>query len=520
MLLSDFLLQHGRTAPERDALVHDGVRWDHARLAAEVARYRTALAELGLGRGDRVVSRMEADPDAIALLIATMALGAAYVPVAPELPPARFEAILARLEPAAVVVSSDLRDAPGVPPGTQVGPLVVARTAHPVSGDTTAPGPEDAAYIIMTSGSTGQPKGIVMTHGAAVNTLRGFSELGVPSSARVGTISPLHFDFAMFDVGMALGNGATLVQVPRMLAYQPRGLVEYLDEHRVTQMHSVPSVWRPLLTEGDASLLGGLRHLDTILYAAESFPAKDVHTLQGWRPDLRIVQCFGHSESIGCCFKTFANPAATFKGRLSLGVALRGTEMFALDEAGREIGVGEEGELYVRGPHLFRGYWRDEAQTRQRLVPDPRTGEGAVFRSGDVVTRDEQGEFYFIGRLDHQVKVGGNRVELSEIEHVVEGDPDVAAAVAVVPADEARATLTCFVVVRGSTPWNELMVRLRSRMSAAMPRYMVPRHLRRLESFPVLSNGKVDRLRLAQMAAEPEAPAPLRTPRNPSLEVP
>ncbi|KYF91088.1 hypothetical protein BE20_36940 [Sorangium cellulosum] len=517
MLLSDFLLQRCDAEPQRDAVVCGVERWSYARLATEVARFRAELSSLGVARGDRVVVRAEAEPAAIAAQIAIMSLGAAYVPLAPELPAARFEAILAKVEPA-VIVTGDSSGAGGGAQTARLGTLTATRTGVASVHSSGPPAPEDPAYIIMTSGSTGQPKGIVMSHGAAVASLRGFCDLGIAPSTRIGSISPLHFDFAVFDVGMSLGNGATLILVPRMLAFHPRGFAMYLSEHRVTQMHSVPSVWQLILAEDDPAVTAGLQQLETVLYAAESFAPADVRRLQSKVPGLQVHQCFGHSESIGCCFKKLGNPVETYQDRLSIGVALRGTEMFALDESGREIEPGQVGELYVRGPHLFLGYFRDEEQTRRRLVPDPRTGQGIVFRSGDLVTRDERGEFYFIGRVDHQVKVAGNRVELSEIDHVVRGDADVLNAVTVVAADDGRKTLACFVVSRGATPWPELATRLRTRLSAALPRYMVPRYLHRLDSIPLLSNGKIDRVQLGQMAAEARRAQPGDAPRRNSPE--
>jgi amino acid adenylation domain-containing protein len=500
MLLSEFLLQHAVASSSHDAIVQGNERWDYARLSREVRHYQAALRELGLSRGDRVIVQLEAEPAAIAVLVAIVALGAIYVPVAPELPTARFAAVASSIQPFAIVTSRS-RNGETLQP-FEGGALLVTRTDRASTRDEGRAALGDAAYIIMTSGSTGVPKGIVMTHGSTVASLTGFSAIGVPKETRIGSISPLHFDFAMFDLGLALGNGATLVQVPRLLAHQPRGLTDYLREHRVSRMQSVPSVWRPILASDDPSIVQSLPHLDSIVYAAESFAVKEVLTLQRWRPDWTVYQCFGHSESIGCCFKRLESPARAYRDRLSLGSALNGTELFALNDMGREVVEGEVGELYVRGPHLFCGYWRDEEQTRNRLVLDPRTGRGVVFRSGDLVVRDADGEFYFIGRVDHQVKVGGNRVELSEIELVVEGAPDVASAVVVAVPDDDKITLVCFVVPRDDAALGDLEAQLRRYASTLLPRYMVPRRVRLLPALPLLSNGKIDRMQLTRAATE------------------
>lgn len=503
MLLHDWLLSHSVAGATGDAIVRGAERWDHPRLLAEVARVRQLLVQAGLGCGHRVIVQLEPEPTAIAVLLALVSLGTVYVPLDPDLPPARAEKVHQLVSPAAIVRSTRAGQDAGVGITDSVRLTRLGDVGEPCQRD---PEASDPAYIIMTSGSTGVPKGIVMSHGAAVAALRGFCDLGVAPSARVGSISPLHFDFSILDLGLALGTGTTLVQVPRILAHQPRGLVEYLARHRVSQMDGVPSIWRPILSGDHRALIESLTALDTIVYGAESFATKDIMTLQAWRPDLRIVQAFGHSESIGCCFKTLENPVATVRGRISLGKALRDTEIFALNAAGEEVREGEDGELYVAGPHLFSGYLGDLAQTSARLIPEPRGQgrQGVVFRSGDLVFRDAAGDWYFMGRIDHQVKVRGNRVELTEVERVLEEDAGVSAAVAVASPDGT--TLTAFVVAMAGQRHVELTARLRAHLSSWLPRYMIPRELRFLEVLPTLANGKVDRQELARRSSAPESP--------------
>jgi amino acid adenylation domain-containing protein len=504
MLLHEWLLRASVGGASGDVIVRGAERWDHARLLIEVARVRALLERAGLGCGHRVVVQLEPEPTAIAVLLALVSLGAAYVPLDPDLPSARAEQVLKLVSPAAIIGPVRAGHVAGLA-FTETIQLTQLDGSEPLRR---APQPDDPAYMIMTSGSTGLPKGIVMSHSAAVAALRGFCELGVAPRARVGSISPLHFDFSMLDLGLALGTGATLVQVPRILAHQPRGFIDYLATHRVTQMDGVPSIWRPILAGDHRELLAGLKQLDTVVYGAESFAAKDVVTLQAWRADLRIVQAFGHSESIGCCFKVLEHPVSTVRGRISLGHALPDTEVFALNDAGNEVGEGEPGELYVAGPHLFSGYLGDPAQTAARLIPDPRPAgrQPVVFRSGDLVFRDAPGEWYFLGRIDHQVKVRGNRVELSEVERVLEQDVGVSAAVAVVSPDGA--TLTAFVVPIVGQRHVELSARLRAHLSSWLPRYMIPRELRFLDAMPMLANGKVDRHELIKRIAAPVSAGP------------
>src|SRR5690606_15672650 len=316
------------------------------------------------------------------------------------------------------------------------------------------------------------------------------------------SISPLHFDFSLLDLGVAFLNAPVLAQVPRVLAHHPRALIDYLNEQRISQMHSVPSVWRPTLANYHCDPVSELPYLDTVVYGAEGFTAAEVQTVQQWMPKVRVVQAFGHTESIGCCYKELSRPPQAFDGRVSLGSAFTETEMFVLGDDGCTPDSGQVGELHVKGPHLFSGYWRDPNLTEERLIPDPRTSENndLVFRSGDLVLRDEVGEFYFVGRKDFQVKVGGNRVEPEEIELVLSRDPAVSR-VHVVPATtRSRTTLVCFVVLHRQIEEFAFSARLRKRAAEALPRYMVPRCFKQLDDLPLLSNGKVDRAKLGLWA--------------------
>ncbi|HEX5543560.1 MAG TPA: AMP-binding protein [Micromonospora sp.] len=513
--MHEFLLAEGRSTPERPAVVEvdsDGAlhTLTYRQLEGRMRRYAATLNTLGLNIGDRVILETDNSASAVAMLLACSSLGLTFIPVSPEVPAPRLQSIIAVAEPALYLQTMDGRRSDVVPPDVGTArfgsdDVVVERPPLPRPGGRRVPVCTDAAYIIFTSGTTGRPKGVVMSHRAVVSFYRGMLERGiVDRNDRVATTSPLQFDFSLLDIGLTLGSGAVLLPVPRGLLHFPRRLLRFLAESGATQVNGVPSIWRPVLKHEAEGLTELRSQIRGVLYSGEAFPVPELRQLQALLPLARIVNCFGPTEAMAFSLTDVPNPLPAGQDRISIGDVYPGAEILLLDDDGVVIEKsGVTGEIYLRGPSLFTGYWDDPEATREALVPDPldhRSGQ-LVYRSRDLAYYGESGELFFVGRADLQVKIRGNRVELGEIERRLLEYPGVAAAAVVVrPRPDDDPELCAFVVPApdgGLTDGSGLSVFC----MRALPAYMVPRSVELIDALPVTANGKTDRRALLELLA-------------------
>lgn len=502
-LLHGLLLQHARARADQLAIIAAAGTWTYRELVDATGANVERLREAGLRPGDRVVCELAPSRGAAALLCALSICGLVYVPVSPETPRARITEIIAISEPRLVVRASrhDARD--GVVAGwLSADRLELAGVIERAErGRDVRVLDSDLAYIIFTSGTTGRPKGIMMTHGAAVTFLRALvAHCRLEAHDRVGSVAPLSFDFSLLDLATALGSGATLVLVPPLLPHQPRAFVDFLLQREVTHMSGVPSIWRATLAHGADELPRLAGHLHNILYAGEAFSVADVRLLQSALPSLRLINCFGHSESIACSFRDLENPLEPEHTRVPFAQAHTGVEMWLLDEQQRPISrPGVVGEIYLRGPSLFSGYWRDPDATAAALVVDPLRPHSPtrVFRSGDLASWTKDGELYFVGRRDLQVKIGGNRVEIDEIERCLAQHPAIGGACVGKVGEGLDAKLVAFLLVTPAAT-DTVIGELRSICAQTLPRYMMPSWFLPVSELPLTINGKVDRNRLVE----------------------
>jgi amino acid adenylation domain-containing protein len=506
--LDEFMLAAAKVTPDRPAVVEQGddgllVTLTYRQLERLVHSYAFALDELGLHIGDRVVIEANTSGRAIAMFLACSSLGLTFIPVSPEVPLQRLLTIIRSAE--AAFHMQPINGRRNVPPDLPTGRfgrhgLVVGRAPKPRTRHRREIVATDAAYMIFTSGTTGRPKGVVMSHRGVIAFYRGMLAHGIiTSDARVATTSPLQCDFALLDIGLALGTGATLLAVPREAVRWPRRLLGFLRQSGATQVNGVPTIWRPVLRH-EAAALADLDQIRGVLFSGENFPLSELRQLQRALPMVRIVNCFGPTESMAFSLTDVPNPLPASTKRLSIGFAYRGAEMMLINEHEQPIDQPNVvGEIYMRGPSLFNGYWDDPEATHKALVPDPinpRSGQ-LVYRSGDMAYRGEPGELYFCGRTDSQVKIRGNRVELGEVEQRLVEFPGISAAVAFVRRRSGQdGELSAFVVLEpGMADFDEATLSAFCRET--MPDYMVPRDVRVLAELPVTTNGKTDRAALA-----------------------
>ncbi|WP_329223581.1 AMP-binding protein [Streptomyces sp. NBC_01485] len=508
--LHDFLLAHARRTPDGPAVVESPepgrtTVTTYAELDSLAHAYADRLDTLGVEIGSRVILEAEPTAASIAALIACSRAGLTFVPVSPETPPERLLSIVESARPAVHLQPADgTRE--GLPPWVATGRFSPEglsfdhRPAQQPRRRRTAC-VTDPAYIIFTSGTTGRPKGVVMSHRAVTAFYRGMLTQAIATPQdRVANTSPLHFDFSLLNIGLALGSGAAVVPIPQALMRWPRHFLRVLRDTGATQVNGVPSIWRQALRY-EPDRLAALDGLRSVLYCGEEFPLPELRRLRELRPGVRIVNCYGSTESMACSFEDVPDPLPDSVERLSIGVAHPGAEMLLVDAAGEVVDrPGTPGEIHLRGPALFSGYWDDPAATRAALVPDPLCPESGqrVLRTGDLAVRGEGGEFYFSGRTDAQVQINGNRVELGEVERrLLEFPGAVAAAALPLPAPGGGLRLAAFVVLSAGRFPDGGPGEVREFCGRTLPGYMVPQEVRFLDVLPTTPNGKVDRAALA-----------------------
>lgn len=487
--IHDYLLQGTSVAPTRVAIQQGEYSITYKSLSDKAAELSQRLLSTGIKPGDRVILKMENSIDAIAHLIACSMCGVVFVPMSSQLPARRMAEVVSQTGASLVIEKLD----------EEIHWQIVQLDSDiAISCNTIS---SDPAYIIYTSGSTGTPKGITMSHRAVVAFWCGMSSsLNPDSNYRIGTISPFQFDFSLLDLGLALGALATLVIVPSPLFFAPIQFLRYLDKYKITMMNSVPSVWAPVIAKS-LDAFAGLECLEFILFAGEKFPVKNIRILMSVRPNLKIINCFGQSESIACTFYQLPNPLPEKIAELPIGKGQIGTKMFILDEKGKYIDEPFcAGELYLAADNLFSGYWKNPQETAKRLISY--YGDGLkgreVFRTGDKAYFDEQGIFYYCGRYDHQVQIKGNRVELGEIDSALGHHSEIADVCTVAINAEDGLEIAAAVTLK-TQQVTISYAEMRRFLNEYLPSYMVPTHFATLAEIPLTENGKFNRELIADI---------------------
>ncbi|NUP00277.1 MAG: amino acid adenylation domain-containing protein, partial [Nonomuraea sp.] len=475
----------------------------YAELEAEANRIAHWLLEAGVGADEPVGVLLEPGADLACALFGIQKSGGGYLPMDPAYPAARIAAMLEAAGVRAVVTVSEF--APLIGDGRRV----LALDRPPSLPDTRPQAgvrPEHLHHVIFTSGSTGTPKAVAAEHGGVLNYLGGMlPRIGVPGGS-FAVVSTPAADFGLTCVFGALTTGGTVHLVPRETAMDPAAFAGYLAEHRVDVVKCVPSHLELLASGGD---LAAVLPRELLILAGEACPWDLVERARAARPGLRIQSHYGHTESTMICLvcDTEEIPADRRTGIVPLGRPLPGVYGHLVDAALRPVPPGVPGELVVGGPGVTRGYIGRPELTAERFVPDPLTGEGRCYRSGDLLRLTSDGRIEFRGRVDDQVKVRGYRVELGEVTTALRALPQVAEAV-VLPVGEGKARQLAAWV----TPATVEAAAVRSALRERLPDYMVPAHVVALDRLPLNPNGKIDRAALPEPVAEQAAYAPPATP--------
>jgi amino acid adenylation domain-containing protein len=505
MLLDDFD-RWVKARPEAVAIRDAGrsVRYDQLQAMAHTVA--SVLSQHGVRVGDRVALYLPKSVTTIASVLGVLYAGAAYVPLDPRTPCPRVAQIIDACAPRALFGHSSLIeqlaafdphlldavealfvDAPSLDRSIVLDPDATTTQR----GDWPQPEPDGAAYLLYTSGSTGAPKGVVVSQQAA----RGFVDwarrtFAVASGDRLANFAPLSFDLSVFDVFCALSSGASVDLVAPELLLRPEKLVQRLLAWRTTTIYAVPSTITWLEREGNLAN-ANLKDLRRVLYAGEPFAIAPLVAAMQAVPQARFYNLFGPTETNVCTYHPIDGIPSLSEKEVPIGMGCDHLTVELLDEAANPIPLGEEGELCVAGPSVMTEYFRDARATRDAFHPQELFVDGRRrYRTGDRAVADQSGRFWFRGRRDRLIKRRGYRIELGDIEAALLRHPRIREAAVVAESDGTETRIRAFVALAAGSSLTSLI--LRAHCGSLLPSYMVPDSLEILAVLPRTLTGKID----------------------------
>jgi amino acid adenylation domain-containing protein len=496
--LHQLIEAQARRSPHAAALAFEGQRLSYAELELRAARLAAHLQKLGAGPDVRVGLFVERSLEMVLGMVAILKAGAAYVPIDPAYPPERVAFMLSDSDAKVVLTQGSLIEKLQRTAAAQVrvDQFDWNCPAEPLKGETES---KHLAYVIYTSGSTGRPKGVGIEHRNIVNYVLGVAErLRLEPGMAHATVSTIAADLGNTVIFPALATGGCLHVISQARAESQALLGEYFARERIDVLKIVPSHLAALHAGKDAQRVMPARRL---VLGGEASRLDLIERLRKLAPQCEIHNHYGPTETtVGVLTYRVEGPLPETQSlSLPLGRALPGASVYLLDAQGRPVAAGEKGELCVGGRGVARGYLNRPELTAERFVPDPFSAEphARMYRTGDFARELPDGSIEFCGRVDHQVKVHGYRVELGEVEAALRGQRGVHDAVVLARADASGdRQLVAYLVTDVDSQI------LRDALKARLPQYMLPSVFALLEKLPLTANGKVDRQALAALPVE------------------
>jgi amino acid adenylation domain-containing protein len=500
---------HLRDCPQRIAVRQAGRDLDYAGLgawsdaiAAEIVR------RVGASNAERTVAvAMPRCRETVAAVLGILKAGAAYVPIDPNLPERRRELLIRDAGAALVLTTASLRDGLSWPEDIETLSLDVdAETPRIEVGvaDAAPCGPDRLAYIIYTSGTTGRPKGVMIEHRAAMNTVQDINRrFGIGPDDRLFGISPFNFDLSVYDIFGALEAGATLVYPDVGAALDPNHWLDTILAERITVWNTVPALMDLLLESAErrGSTLDSLR---LVMLSGDRVPTDLPERIHRAAPNATVVSLGGATEAAIWSILYPLERGRRYEASVPYGYPMANQRWHIRDRFGEDVPTWVPGELLIAGDGLARGYHGDAEKTARSFATDPAGGE-RLYRTGDVGRYLPDGCLEIHGRIDHQVKVQGHRIELGEIEATLLRHPDVRQAVVAVRETGARQVRQLVAYVCPTEPRADLAATLERHLQQELPIYMTPQHWVVLDRMPTTANGKLDRAALAALVVDAAA---------------
>ncbi|MPQ25673.1 lichenysin non-ribosomal peptide synthetase LicA [Bacillus paralicheniformis] len=516
MTLHGLFEQKAADHPEKTAVIYEGQKLSYRKLNEQSNRLAMALRRRGIGPDAPAAIVMERSERVITAMLGVLKAGGAYVPIDPGFPEERIRFMLEDSKVKAVITDSGLTFETAETVRFSEALSEPQENGHPSS----AADAGHLAYIIYTSGTTGRPKGVMIEHRQVHHLVRGLQQaVGTydQDDLKLALLAPFHFDASVQQIFTSLLFGQTLYIVPKKTVSDGRALSAYYRRHQIDVTDCTPSHLQLLSAADDLSgvnlrhlLVGGEalsrvateRLLQLFAETAESVPA--------------VTNVYGPTETCVDASSFTIISRADLQGDtdyVPIGRPIGNNRFYILDENGALLPDGVEGELYIAGDGVGRGYLNLPDMTRDKFLEDPFVSGGLMYRTGDAVRWLPDGTVEFIGRKDDQVKIRGYRIELGEIESVLQGAPAVGKAV-VLARQETSGSLEVYAYVVPKQGGEIHIQRLREHLSKHLPDYMIPSRFVELDEIPLTGSGKVDRKALLRHEVSVSGTAEYAAPRN------
>ncbi|MCE2612453.1 amino acid adenylation domain-containing protein [Flavobacteriaceae bacterium D16] len=479
--------------PDKLAVV-DG----HSQLTFEELKQKAQLISNQISKRSNSINRPVAiylpkSNDAIGSFIGTLYSGNIYTPLDTKNPVPRIEAILKALKPSCIITNDkfisninkcnldiDIINLDKLDQEENIGDCSNFRKCI----DT------DPAYILHTSGSTGVPKGVVISHLSIIDYINWVADtFDITENERIGNQTPFIFDMSTLDIYLMIFKGATLYLIPEQKFIFPATLLDYINENKINFLFWVPSVY---VNIANLRLLDSIKIplVKKVLYGGEVMPPKHLnYWIDNLEKNVIYGNMYGPTEITGTCVYHIVTDKVNEHESLPIGKPCRNTDILVLNEKDELCKVGEKGELCVRGSSLALGYWNNLEKTNKVFVQNPLNNSvpERIYRTGDIVYLDENGEYKYIGRKDFQIKLQGYRIDLGEIEHHILSVFDTINAG--VFFDKAKNEIVLLYESK-----NEISVKeFRIKLAKVLSKHMIPTKYVKMEVLPKSTTGKIDR---------------------------